>query len=69
MDHSLLACEDKDETVNEWELGEDFSPQPDFHRRSTGSYEGDVEASVVDLTFHLKKSSTENGISYQKKVI
>lgn len=69
LDHSLLSCEDEDETVNEWELGEDFSPQPDFHRRSTGSYEGDEETSGIDLTFHLKKNSTENGISYQQKVI
>ncbi|MCI4392603.1 hypothetical protein PGIGA_G00147750 [Pangasianodon gigas] len=68
LDHSLLSCEDKDATVNEWELGEDFSPQPHVHRRSTGSYEGDEETSVIDLTFHSKKSSTENGISYQQKL-
>ncbi|KAM9446443.1 endosome-associated-trafficking regulator 1 [Clarias gariepinus] len=68
LDHSLLSCEDKDETVNEWELGEDFSPQPHFHRKSTGSYEGDEETSVIDLTFHSKKRSTENGISYQQKL-
>lgn len=69
LDHSLLSREDMDETVNEWELGEDVSPQHDFHRRSTGSYEGDEETSVIDLTFHSKKSSTENGISYQQKVM
>ncbi|XP_027001507.1 endosome-associated-trafficking regulator 1 isoform X1 [Tachysurus fulvidraco] len=65
LDHSLLSCED--ETVKEWELQEDFSPQRDFHRRSTGSYEGDEETSVVDLTFQVK-NSTENGISYQEKL-
>lgn len=69
LDRSLLSHEDKDEMVNEWELGEDFSPQPHFHRRSTGSYEGDEETSVTDLTFPSKKSSTENGIGYQQKVI
>lgn len=68
LDHSLLSCEGKDETVNEWELAEDFSPQPRFQRRSTGSYEGDEETSVIDLTFHSKKSSTENGISSQQKL-
>lgn len=65
LDPSLLSCED--ETVKEWELREDFSPQHDFHRRSTGSYEGDEETSVVDLTFQ-SKNSTENGIRYQEKV-
>ncbi|KAK3538930.1 hypothetical protein QTP86_023476 [Hemibagrus guttatus] len=65
LDHSLLSCED--ETVKEWELREDFSPQRDFHRRSTGSYEGDAETSVVDLTFQ-SKNSTENGIRYQEKL-
>ncbi|KAG7318501.1 hypothetical protein KOW79_018256 [Hemibagrus wyckioides] len=65
LDHSLLSCED--ETVKEWELREDFSPQRDFHRRSTGSYEGDEETSVVDLTFQ-SKNSTENGIRYQEKL-
>ncbi|XP_027001512.1 endosome-associated-trafficking regulator 1 isoform X2 [Tachysurus fulvidraco] len=57
LDHSLLSCED--ETVKEWELQEDFSPQRDFHRRSTGSYEGDEETSVVDLTFQLREENSQ----------
>ncbi|XP_060740061.1 endosome-associated-trafficking regulator 1 isoform X2 [Tachysurus vachellii] len=57
LDHSLLSCED--ETAKEWELQEDFSPQRDFHRRSTSSYEGDEETSVVDLTFQLREENSQ----------
>lgn len=67
LDHSLLSCEDEDETVNEWEVRKDCSPQHHFHRRSTGSYEGDEETSVVDITLH-SKGSVDNGIIYQQKV-
>ncbi|TSM86001.1 snRNA-activating protein complex subunit 4 [Bagarius yarrelli] len=64
---SLLSCEDEDESVNEWELREGFSPRHDLHRRSTGSYEGDDEPSVVDRSFQ-GKISAENGINYQEKL-
>uniref|UniRef100_A0AAR2JLU7 Endosome-associated-trafficking regulator 1 n=1 Tax=Pygocentrus nattereri TaxID=42514 RepID=A0AAR2JLU7_PYGNA len=69
LDHSLLSNEDKDETANEWALDEGFSPEPHFHRRSTGSYEGDEETSVIDISYHTKKSSAENGIRDQQKVV
>lgn len=68
LEDSLLSCEDTDEAVNEWELGEDV-PGPRFYRRSTGSYEGDEETSVINPSFPAKTSGTENGISYQQKVI
>lgn len=65
LDHSMMS---KDETVDEWELGNDFSPETHFNRKSTGSYEGDVETSVIDLTFHVK-NSTDNMVRHQQKVI
>ncbi|KAF7687324.1 hypothetical protein HF521_014552 [Silurus meridionalis] len=68
LDCSLLSCVAEDETLNEWELEEDISPQHHFPRRNTDSYEGDEETSLIDLTFHAKKGSTENGISYQQKL-
>lgn len=69
LDHSLLSSEDKDDTANEWELEEDFSPETHFSRRSTGSYEGDEETSVIDISYHTKKLSTESGIRDQQKVL
>ncbi|KAI4898346.1 hypothetical protein NFI96_024573 [Prochilodus magdalenae] len=68
MDHSLLSSEDKDDTANEWALDAGFSPDAHFHRRSTGSYEGDEETSVIDISYHTKKSSAENGIRDQQKL-
>ncbi|XP_036455083.1 endosome-associated-trafficking regulator 1 [Colossoma macropomum] len=68
LDHSLLSNEDKDDTENEWALDEGFSPETHFHRRSTGSYEGDEETSVIDISYHTKKSSAENGVRDQQKL-
>ncbi|XP_066510829.1 endosome-associated-trafficking regulator 1 [Hoplias malabaricus] len=68
LDHSLLSSEDKDDTANDWEPGEGFSPETHFPRRSTGSYEGDEETSVIDISYRTKKSSTENDIRDQQKL-
>ncbi|XP_026862008.2 endosome-associated-trafficking regulator 1 isoform X1 [Electrophorus electricus] len=68
LPHSLLYNEDKDETANKWDVGEGFSPETQFSRKSTGSYEGDEETSVIDVSFHTKKSSAENGIRDQQKL-
>ncbi|XP_062873996.1 endosome-associated-trafficking regulator 1 [Trichomycterus rosablanca] len=65
LDHSLMS---KDETVDEWEVGNDFLPDTRFHRKSTGSYEGDVETSVIDVTFQAKKNSTDNVVRDQQKL-
>lgn len=68
LDHSLLSGEDKDDTANEWEVEEGFPPKPHVHRRSTGSYEGDEETSVIDISYHTKISSTENRVRDQQKL-
>ncbi|XP_072520878.1 endosome-associated-trafficking regulator 1 [Salminus brasiliensis] len=68
LDHSLLSNEDKDDTANDWELEEGFSPKTHVLRRSTGSYEGDEETSVIDISYHTKISSTENRIRDQQKL-
>ncbi|XP_076854164.1 endosome-associated-trafficking regulator 1 [Brachyhypopomus gauderio] len=61
LPHSLLYNEERDETADEWE-------ETHFPRKSTGSYEGDEETSVIDISFHAKKSSAENGIRDQQKL-
>lgn len=54
-------CSDEREAA-EWELGQsDFLPKKHLSRISTGSYEGDEETSVIDISFHHKRSNAENG--------
>ncbi|RXN21195.1 serologically defined colon cancer antigen 3-like protein [Labeo rohita] len=61
-EQSSLCSDEREANVTEWELGHsDFLPQNHLARRSTGSYEGDEETSVIDISFHPKRSNAENG--------
>lgn len=61
-EQSSLCSDEREANVTEWELGDsDFLPNNNLARRSTGSYEGDEETSVIDISFHPKRSNSENG--------
>ncbi|KAL0192843.1 hypothetical protein M9458_011139, partial [Cirrhinus mrigala] len=61
-EQSSLCSDEREANVTEWELGHsDFLPKNHLARRSTGSYEGDEETSVIDMSFHPKRSNAENG--------
>ncbi|XP_043095633.1 endosome-associated-trafficking regulator 1 [Puntigrus tetrazona] len=61
-EQSSLCSDEREANVTEWEPGDsDFMPQNHLARRSTGSYEGDEETSVIDISFHAKRGSDENG--------
>ncbi|XP_016361262.1 serologically defined colon cancer antigen 3 homolog [Sinocyclocheilus anshuiensis] len=61
-EQSSLSSDEKEANVTAWELGDsDFLPKDHLARRSTGSYEGDEETSVIDISFHPKRSNAENG--------
>uniref|UniRef100_A0A672ME16 Endosome-associated-trafficking regulator 1 n=1 Tax=Sinocyclocheilus grahami TaxID=75366 RepID=A0A672ME16_SINGR len=60
-EQSSLCSDEREANVTEWELGDsDFLPKNNLARRSTGSYEGDEETSVIDVSFHLKRGNAEN---------
>ncbi|XP_026067904.1 endosome-associated-trafficking regulator 1 [Carassius auratus] len=61
-EQSSLCSDEREANVTEWELEDsDFLPNNNLARRSTGSYEGDEETSVIDISFHPKRSNAENG--------
>ncbi|KTF74674.1 hypothetical protein cypCar_00036880 [Cyprinus carpio] len=61
-EQSSLCSDERGAHVTEWELcNSDFLPKSHLARRSTGSYEGDEETSVIDISFHPKRSNAENG--------
>ncbi|XP_030647752.1 endosome-associated-trafficking regulator 1 [Chanos chanos] len=68
FDQLSLAGEEKDETANEWQSDEEISPKIHTSRKSTGSYEGDEETSIADLSFHLGKNSGGDGRRDQHKL-
>ncbi|XP_051552479.1 endosome-associated-trafficking regulator 1-like isoform X2 [Myxocyprinus asiaticus] len=61
-EQSSLCSEERVGNVTEWEVDEfDFLPKNHLARSSTGSYEGDEEISVIDISIHPKKSDAKNG--------
>ncbi|XP_073807203.1 endosome-associated-trafficking regulator 1 isoform X5 [Danio rerio] len=62
-DETWIESHQRDEReAAEWELGQsDFLPKKHLSRISTGSYEGDEETSVIDISFHHKRGNAENG--------
>ncbi|XP_051533473.1 endosome-associated-trafficking regulator 1 isoform X2 [Myxocyprinus asiaticus] len=61
-EQSSLCSEEREGNITEWEVATfDFLPKNHLVRRSTGSYEGDEETSVIDISFHPKRSNAEYG--------
>ncbi|XP_051964590.1 endosome-associated-trafficking regulator 1-like [Xyrauchen texanus] len=61
-EQSSLCSEEREGNITEWEVAKfDFLPKNHLVRSSTGSYEGDEETSVIDISFHPKRSNGENG--------
>lgn len=68
-EQSSLCSDERGAHVTEWELcNSDFLPKSHLARRSTGSYEGDEETSVIDISFHPKRSNAENGTKNPQQV-
>lgn len=68
-EQSSLCSDEREANVTEWELDQsDFLPKKHLERRSTGSYEGDEETSVIDISFHLKRNNAENGTKNAQQV-
>ncbi|XP_028845252.1 endosome-associated-trafficking regulator 1 [Denticeps clupeoides] len=62
------SIEDKHDSVCSWHLDGEYSPEAHPARRSTGSYEGDEETSIVDLAYSSTKSNSENGSKNFQKI-
>ncbi|XP_077087792.1 endosome-associated-trafficking regulator 1 [Siphateles boraxobius] len=61
-EQSSLCSDEREANETEWELGQsDFLLKNHLGRRSTGSYEGDEETSVIDISFHSKRNNAEIG--------
>ncbi len=68
-EQSSLCSDEREAAVTEWKLGDsDVLPKNHLARRSTGSYEGDEETSVIDISFHPKRGNAENGSKNPQQV-
>ncbi|XP_056093823.1 endosome-associated-trafficking regulator 1 isoform X1 [Rhinichthys klamathensis goyatoka] len=68
-EQSSLCSDEREANETEWELGQsDFPPKNHLGRRSTGSYEGDEETSVIDISFHSKRNNAEIGTKHAQQL-